>query len=431
MSDTSVQTSPKPVPVGVTADVPRPDGVKPKSRKGPVRRFVEALASLKLTVTLLALSIVLVFCGTLAQLDHGIWAVVNSYFRSFFVLIPLYIFFPRTYHITPSIVFPFPGGWAIGSLLLVNLVAAHATRFKVSLKRTGILLIHAGLIVLMMGELVTGIFAIEGNMSIATGQSANYVEQNENMEFAVVTRADAQHDELTSVPVSRLRKLKKGDVIRDEYLPFDIAVVKYMPNTGDLVSPAKDAVNIATKGVGLNVVAVEQPEGVGVDPDQKFDMPSAYLDLRKKGTDESLGVYMVTSLSLREPQVVKSDGVNYEISLRPHRDYKDYTLHLEEFTHTVYPGTNVPKEFKSRIMLVDPAHNEDREVLIYMNQPLRYQGETFYQAGVLGRDEGTILQVVHNPGSLLPYIACTMVIVGLAVHFGMSLVIFLRRRVLA
>jgi hypothetical protein len=204
-----------------------------------------------------------------------------------------------------------------------------------------------------------------------------------------------------------------------------------MPNTGDLVSPAKDAVNLATKGVGLNVTAVEQPEGVGVDPDQKFDMPSAYLDLRKKGTDESLGVYMVTSLSLREPQVVKSDGVNYEISLRPHRDYKDYTLQLEEFTHTVYPGTNVPKEFKSRIMLVDPAHNEDREVLIYMNQPLRYQGETFYQAGVLGRDEGTILQVVHNPGSLLPYIACTMVIVGLAVHFGMSLVIFLRRRVLA
>ena len=121
--------------------------------------------------------IVLVFCGTLAQLDHGIWAVVNSYFRSFFVLIPVLIFFPRTYHISPSIVFPFPGGWAIGSLLLVNLVAAHATRFKISLKRTGIFLIHIGLIVLMMGELVTGIFAIEGNMSIATGQSTNYVDK--------------------------------------------------------------------------------------------------------------------------------------------------------------------------------------------------------------------------------------------------------------
>jgi hypothetical protein len=431
MSDTSVQTSPKPVPVGVTADAPRSEVAKPKSRKGPMRRFVEALASLKLTVTLLAMSIVLVFCGTLAQVDHGIWAVVNSYFRSFYVWIPLFIFFPRTYHIWP-IGFPFPGGWAIGTLLLVNLVSAHAIRFKISLKRAGILLIHAGLVVLMMGEFITGMFAIEGNMSIATGQSANYVEQSENMELAVVTRADdAQHDEVTSVPVSRLRKLKKGDFIRDQYLPFDVYVVKYMPNTGDLVSPKEGEVNLATAGVGLHVLAVEQPEGVGVDPDQKFDVPSAYLELKEKATDKSLGVYMVTALSLREPQVVKSGGVDYEISLRPHRDYKDYTLHLEEFTHTVYPGTNVPKEFKSRLQLVDPDHREDREVLIYMNHPLSYHGEAFYQAGVLGRDEGTILQVVHNPGSLLPYIACTMVIVGLAVHFGMSLVIFLRRRVLS
>jgi hypothetical protein len=430
MSDTSVQTSPKPVPVGVTADVPRPEPGKPKSRKGPVRRFVEALASLKLTVTLLAMSIVLVFCGTLAQVDHGIWAVVNSYFRSFYVWIPLFIFFPRTYHIWP-IGFPFLGGWAIGTLLLINLVAAHATRFKISLKRTGIFLIHIGLIVLMMGEFVTGMFAIEGNMAIATGQSANYVEQNESMELAVVTRADAQHDEVTSVPVSRLRKLRKSDFIRDEFLPFDIQVVKYMPNTGDLVSPKEGATNLATAGVGLHVLAVEQPEGVGVDPDQHYDYPSAYLELKEKGTDKSLGVYMVTSIPPTKPQIVKSDGVDYEISLRPHRDYKDYTLHLEEFTHTVYPGTNVPKEFKSRLMLVDPTHNEDREVLIYMNHPLSYHGEAFYQAGTLIDDTGTVLQVVHNPGSWLPYIACTMVIVGLAVHFGMSLVIFLRRRVLS
>ena len=223
------------MPSAITTEASRPEGVKPKSRKTPLRRFIEALASLKLTVALLAMSIVLVFCGTLAQLDHGIWAVVNSYFRSFFVLIPLYIFFPRTDHIWRSIVFPFPGGWAIGGLLLVNLIAAHAIRFKISLKRTGILLIHSGLIVLMMGELVTGMFAIEGNMSIATGQSANYVEQNENMELAVVTHLDAKQDELTSVPVSRLRKLKKDEMIRNEYLPFDIQVVKYMPNTGDLV----------------------------------------------------------------------------------------------------------------------------------------------------------------------------------------------------
>ena len=41
-----------------------------------------------------------------------------------------------------------------------------------------------------------------------------------------------------------------------------------------------------------------------------------------------------------------------------------------------------------------------------MNHPLRYQGETFYQSGVLGLGKGTILQVVRNPGWLIPYISC-------------------------
>jgi cytochrome c biogenesis protein ResB len=41
---------------------------------------------------------------------------------------------------------------------------------------------------------------------------------------------------------------------------------------------------------------------------------------------------------------------------------------------------------------------EDREVLIYMNNPLRYAGETFYQAGFDERDERvTILQVCETP----------------------------------
>ena len=112
----------------------------------------------------------------------------------------------------------------------------------------------------MMGELVTGIFAIEGNMTIATGQSSNFVEQNENMELAVVKHLDAQHDDLTSVPVARLRESKKDQVIANQYLPFDIQVVKYMPNTADLKSPPKDEANLATKGIGLQVAPSNNPK---------------------------------------------------------------------------------------------------------------------------------------------------------------------------
>jgi len=122
---------------------------------------------------------------------------------------------------------------------------------------------------------------------------------------------------------------------------------------------------------------------------------------------------------------VEAGGVKCEISIRPHRDYKPYTVQLLEFKHEVYPGTEVPKNFSSKVRLLDPKSGVDREVLIYMNAPLRYQGETFYQAGVLPGDQGTILQVVRNPGWLLPYVACGMVILGLLIHFGINLIKFL------
>ena len=160
-----------------------------------------------------------------------------------------------------------------------------------------------------------------------------------------------------------------------------------------------------------------------------MDTPTAYLEVKKKDGGESLGVYLVSAWL--GPQTAEMDGRKYEVSMRPHRDYKNYTIQLEEFKHDIYPGTNVPKNFSSQVRLLDPRYDLNREVLIKMNDPLRYQGETFYQVGVLGRDEGTVLQVVRNPGWQLPYIGCTMVIVGLAVHFGISLVGYLRRRALS
>ncbi len=66
-----------------------------------------------------------------------------------------------------------------------------------------------------------------------------------------------------------------------------------------------------------------------------------------------------------------------------------------------------------------------------MNHPLRYSGLTFYQAGFDNNDQMTILQVVKNPSWLAPYISCALLVLGMLVQFGMHLVSFVRRRVIA
>jgi hypothetical protein len=85
--------------------------------------------------------------------------------------------------------------------------------------------------------------------------------------------------------------------------------------------------------------------------------------------------------------------------------------------------------FSSRVRLQRPATKEDREILISMNNPLRYGGETFYQSSFDPTDPRvTTLQVVRNPSWLTPYFGCGAVGYGLARHFLFYLIAFIVKR---
>ena len=71
---------------------------------------------------------------------------------------------------------------------------------------------------------------------------------------------------------------------------------------------------------------------------------------------------------------------------------------------------------------------ENREVLIYMNNPLRYAGLTFYQHQMDAGRKTTGLLVVRNPSWQLPYISCALMTLGLCWQFLLHLGGFIRRR---
>jgi hypothetical protein len=381
---------------------------------------------------LFVLSLVLVFFGTVAQIDSGVWTVVSRYFRSFFVWIPFQlsvqfgqVFFglPKTLHVPGS--FPFPGGWLLGALLLVNLLAAHAVRFRLSWKRSGIWLIHGGLVVMMLGELVTGLFAAEGNMVITEGSSSNYVQDIRRSELAVVwpSRAEQGKDEVVVVPGSMLTP---GTTLHNELLPFDVRVNRYMANSVLQSRATDDPPPGDMKGAGLRRVAVEQGEMAGASASQEVEHPSAYVTFLDKSTGQVLGEYLLSAYL--EGQPLTAGKTTYDVSLRFKRTYKPYTLYLHEFRFDRYPGTSKPKNYSSRVQLTDDR-GEDREVLIRMNEPLRHRGDALFQSNFDKETEDTtVLQVVRNPGWLMPYVSCAVVSLGMLVHFGIHLVGFLRRR---
>src|SRR5215831_5662155 len=211
-----------------------------------IRQAISILGSLQLTVVLLGLSIILVFFGTIAQVNAGIWTVMDQYFRCWIALLGGWM--------------PYPGGRLLGALLLVNLFISHTARIKVQARgsrllaglaalavgsaltwfvishvfdfdstqatinpsrrvtiqlvqgggagavlfvacwllfrrKAGIVLLHAGIVILMLSELFTSVLAQEGQMSVFEGQRINFVEDNRSAELAIIDGSDPQKDD--------------------------------------------------------------------------------------------------------------------------------------------------------------------------------------------------------------------------------------------
>jgi hypothetical protein len=416
----------------------------PADKPGPglwhtVRTVLKPVASLQLTVVLFVLSLALVFFGTLAQMNNGIWSVVERYFWSYWVKVDtqLLVQFLQKFDVIgvvpPSAQatgwFPWIGGKLLGFLLVINLLAAHIVRFKFTAKRAGVIVLHAGLLLLFAGEFITREFSVEQRMTIDQGGTANYTEDTRNTEIALVDSSDPSTDSVAVVPG---RLLEQGGRITHPELPVDVQVDRYVKNA--IVAPLKPGEQTpATAGIGLKDQLVPREEIAGVDAGAGIDLPAAYVTFYKKGTDEALGTYLVSLYAtlLDKTQTATLDGKPYGLSLRFTRYYKPYTLFLHEFRFDRYVGTNTPKNYSSRVTLTDPERGITEEYVIKMNDPLRYRGETFYQADFDKRTEKTtILQVVRNPASQwwLPYIACGVVALGMLMQFGAGLRTFLSRR---
>lgn len=411
-----------------------------------MKKIVEFFTSLKLTVVLLAFAVVLVFIGTLAQADEGLYGAQAHYFKQW-IVIGAHVFG----HKIPLIL---PGGYLIGILLLVNLVTTHIYRFELTWKKAGIQLAHAGIIVLLVGQLSTDIFSRELQMHLDEGQTLGYSDSATDYELVF-----RQGDQITAIPE---KLLKPGAEIGPQTtgLPFTIRVKEHWHNSDiNFRAPMlQNAPPLTTNGIALNF-DFRQTEAAKTTDQRNiptvlvdFTTPSANLGTWVASDwagDSSLveavrNSYMQMGGSMAQriagelvaEQAVTVDSKKYAFTLRPARVYHPFTLTLLKATHTTYPGTDIPKDFRSRVRIDNKETGEKREVEISMNHPLRYGGFTYYQyqmdAGQMARQEGrtpsSVLQVVRNPGWLTPYIGCTMVAAGLLIQFLYHLVGFISKR---
>lgn len=140
-----------------------------------MKSVIKFFSSIHLTLFLLTASVILIFFGTLDQVHYGIYHTQQKYFEHLFVVwqYPLQWIYGdqlRWLHI------PMPGGYLIGPLLVINLVCAHFRYFRPSWKKAGIPMIHAGIVLLLLGQLWTQVRQKEYFLWLAEGEKSNFVE---------------------------------------------------------------------------------------------------------------------------------------------------------------------------------------------------------------------------------------------------------------
>jgi hypothetical protein len=375
-------------------------------------RLIRFFTSLRLTVVCLALALLLVFFGTLAQVDLGLYKAQNEFFRSFLIY-----WGPKGASWKVPV---FPGGYLIGGVLLINLVASQFQRFVFTASKIGLWMVHVGLILLLLGQLLTDLLSRESTLHLREGEARNYSETEREAELAVSDVTDPATDKVVAIPQGVLAGEKN---IRPGDLPFTVQMKRYFGNSVVEERAAEAAQPpAATQGIGPRATVKELPRVTEMD---RRDVPSAVVEVVT--SQGSLGTWLVSEF-VEQPQRFTFNNRTYELAMRPRRHYKPYSIQLLKFQHDVYPGTDIPKNFSSRVLLQRPGTGEKREVLIYMNSPLRYAGETYYQSGFDPDNHGTILQVVHNPSWLTPYFSCVLVGAGLVAQFATHLLGFARKR---
>lgn len=367
-----------------------------------MKHILKSLSSLKITLFSLSGLFILVLLGTIAQVDYGIHHVQKIYFQSFFV-----------WKTIGSIAIPIlPGGYLCGGTLTLNLIAFLFSKMKWSWKNSGIILIHVGLLVLLIGSGLTGLLSIESQMILEEGESKSYSEDFIKKELAILIPENDHTTRVLSIPFS---SLKKGQVIPLETEGVSLTILDIYDSSTLKIAPTS---NTITEGIGrfFSISAVP----FSYAPNQ-INSASLVLQINTKDISHQL----LLSEEIKTPQDVSLDKKTIQVALRRTRYYTPYSITLESFSHDVYLGTTIPKNFSSQVTVQNPETSEDRLALIYMNHPLRYEGKTYYQASFGKENTVSVFQIVENPTWLWPYVSTLMMSLGMLIHF---ILLFAKRK---
>ncbi|MEK7412603.1 MAG: cytochrome c biogenesis protein ResB [Planctomycetota bacterium] len=330
-------------------------------------RWLRVCADPRIIAVTSAWLLVLIILGTVAQGSVGLYQAQETYFTNWITWLgPV----------------PTPGGRLVLSVTGLNLLAMLFTHH--GLRSMGLFFVHAGMLLLLVGSLLGSAFRQEGTMTLFDGEQSHEMIAGRHHELAVrISGTDS--DQMITWGESLLAANR---TLNHPQLATPLAIVRHLTNTrvmadGSIVD-APSEVEVERNLAGL-----------------MMQLPNGRL------------------LSVREfsDPVHIAPGVTAQ--LRRIVTRLPFLIELVHFQRDDHPGTSMAKEFSSEALI----HTDGviRRVVISMNRPFRKDDWTVYQSGFTPDGRGTVFSIVRDRFQLSPYIASTIMLVGLLMNLAVCL----------
>lgn len=380
----------------------------PARGKSTFMKAYDFLAGFKLATATFILLLVLTWLATLEQIDHGLFPTLQKYFswKSPWLIPELN---------GKKIPIVLPGGYYVCAVLLLNMTLGGILRIRKGWKQAGNLIAHFGIVFMLLGGGVAHHFEERGNMAIGEGEVSNVAEDYHEYVVEVSEVKEGEQGEIHVIRGNYIDGLVAGKsrVFDMEGVPFGVEISGYLKNAQPVaaVEFAPSRGERVTDGYYL----LERESEVTTER----NMAGAYGRLVYENGEKS-PPFILAGASFH-PLTVRHEGRVFLIDMRKRLWPMPFDVKLDKFTAAFHPGTTRPAKFVSDIRRVE--NGNESAMTIRMNEPMRYEGFTFFQASYgppdakPGEPMYSVFEVVKNPADKWPEWSLYVVTFGMLVTF--------------
>lgn len=380
----------------------------PAKNRSAISKVYDVLSGFHVATVTLLLLLVLTWLATLEQIDSGLYPTLNKYFswKSPWLI-------PEINGKKVPIILP--GGYYVSALLLVNMTLGGIIRIRKGWRQAGNLISHFGIVFMLVAGGVAHHFSERGNMAIYEGETSNVAEDFHEYVVEVAEEKEGGPEKVHVIRGQFLVPLTAGKprIFRFPEVPFSLEISGYLSNC----QPESKLINApSNRELVADDYYLRELEG---NVQTERNVAGCYV--RVVNSDGSKSDPFILWGGQFHPFTVTNDGRNFAIDMRKRLWSMPFDVKLDKFTANFHPGTSRPAKFISDVRRVE--NGREAEVRIQMNEPMRYEGFTFFQAsyGPTGAKPGeemySVFEIVKNPADNWPEYSLYVVAFGMLVTF--------------